>query len=222
MTPLNYNSVNSATFSITYDSVSPTVAIEQTVGQGDPTNATSINFTVTFSETVTDFTGSDVNLSASTAPGTLSAVVTGSGTTYNVAVSGYDRGWSRDLIDPGRGSPGCSRQSKHGIDLSTDNTVTYIAGPLNVTVNQATGQNDPTNSLPVNFTVVFSRPIDTSTFTITDVTLGGTAPGTMTAVITEIAPNDGTTFNIAVSGMTGTGTVTALIAASRVQDPGDQ
>ena len=90
---------------------------------------------------------------------------------------------------------------------------------MNVTVNQATGQNDPTNSLPVNFTVVFSRPINTATFTPVDVTLGGTAPGTMTAVITEIAPNDGTTFNIAVSGMTGTGTVTALIAASRVQDP---
>ena len=40
----------------------------------------------------------------------------------------------------------------------------------------------------------------------------------MTAVITEMAPNDGTTFNIGVSGMTGTGTVSAIIAASRVQD----
>ena len=102
--------------------------------------------------------------------------------------------------------------------LPSDNTVTYIAGPLNVTVNQATGQNDPTNSVPVNFTVVFNRPIDTATFTSADVTLGGTAPGTLTAVITEIAPNDGTTFNVGVSGMTGTGTVTALIAANRVQD----
>ena len=88
VTPLNYNNTNSATYSITYDTVSPTVTIEQAVGQRDPTNATTINFTATFSETVTGFTGTDVDLSASTAPASLSAVVTGSGTTYNVAVSG--------------------------------------------------------------------------------------------------------------------------------------
>ncbi len=218
VTPLNYNNTNSATYSITYDTVSPTVTIEQAVGQGDPTNATTINFTATFSETVTGFTGTDVDLSASTAPASLSAVVTGSGTTYNVAVSGMTANGVVIASIPA-GAALDAAANPNTASTSTDNTVTYIAGPMNVTVNQATGQNDPTNSLPVNFTVVFSRPINTATFTSVDVTLGGTAPGTMTAVITEIAPNDGTTFNIAVSGMTGTGTVTALIAASRVQDP---
>ena len=88
VTPLNYNSVNSPSFTITYDSVSPTVTIDQKAGQPDPTNATPINFTVTFSESVTGFASGDINLSASTTPGILTAVVTGSGTTYNVAVSG--------------------------------------------------------------------------------------------------------------------------------------
>lgn len=92
------------------------------------------------------------------------------------------------------------------------------AGP-SVTVNQASGQADPTNASPIDFTVVFNESIDTTTFTAADMTLGGTAPGTLSAVITEIAPNDGTTFNIAVSGMTGSGTVTASIAANTVQDP---
>ena len=217
VTPLNYNNSNSATFSITYDTVSPTVTIEQAVGQGDPTNATSINFTATFSDTVTGFTGSDVNLSASTTTGTLSAVVTGSGTTYNVAVSGMTADGAVISSIPA-GAAQDAAGNPNTASSSVDNSVSYISGPLNVTVNQATGQNDPTNSLPVNFTIVFSRPINTASFTPTDVTLGGTAPGSMTAVITEIAPNNGTTFNIAVSGMTGTGTVTALIAASRVQD----
>jgi len=47
--------------------------------------------------------------------------------------------------------------------------------------------------------------------------LGGTATGTLAAAVTEVG-SDGTTFNIAVSGMTGSGTVTASLDASVVTD----
>jgi hypothetical protein len=47
--------------------------------------------------------------------------------------------------------------------------------------------------------------------------LGGTA-GANTATITEITPNDGTTFNVAVSGMTTSGTVIASLAANVATD----
>ena len=210
----NSNSVSN-TFSITYDTVSPTVTIEQKTGQADPTSASPINFTVTFNAAVTDFTASDVTLNGTA--GATTSVVTGSGTTYNVAVSG--------MIINGTVIPSIAAGAAHDAasnpntaSTSIDNTVNYLAGPLNVTINQATGQNDPSNSLPVNFTVVFDRPIDQPTFIPEDVTLGGTAPGTRTVVITESAPNNGTTFDIAVSGLTGTGTVTASIAANTVQD----
>ena len=129
---------NSATYSITYDTVSPTVTIEQAVGQGDPTNATTINFTATFSDTVTGFTGSDVDLSASTAPGTLSAVVTGSGTTYNVAVSGMTADGAVISSIPA-GAAQDAAGNPNTASSSVDNSVSYISGPLNVTVNQATG-----------------------------------------------------------------------------------
>ena len=76
------------TFTLTVACASPTVTIDQAAGQADPTNASPINFTVVFSETVDGFTGSDVSFSGSTAPGTLTAVVSGTGPTYNVAVSG--------------------------------------------------------------------------------------------------------------------------------------
>ncbi|MGQ9480785.1 hypothetical protein [Chloroflexus sp.] len=45
-----------------------------------------------------------------------------------------------------------------------------------------------------------------------------TAPGTLTVTITEIAPNNGTTFEVVVSGMNGNGTVIASIPANIVQD----
>ncbi len=48
-----------------------------------------------------------------------------------------------------------------------------------MTINQAAGQADPTNTSPINFTVVFSESV--SNFTGADVTLSGSA-GATTAV----------------------------------------
>jgi LPXTG-site transpeptidase (sortase) family protein len=93
-----------------------------------------------------------------------------------------------------------------------------MANCLPVTVNQAASQADPTNASPILFTAVFGEPINKATFTAADVTLGGTA-GATTVVITETAPNDGTTFEISASGMSVDGTVTASITANTVQDP---
>src|SRR6188474_2854494 len=80
-----------------------------------------------------------------------------------------------------------------------------------VTINQAAGQSDPAVFSPINFTVIFDQAI--TGFTFSDVSLSGTA-GATTTVITEIAPNNGTTFNVAVSGMTASGTVIASISAN--------
>ena len=52
------------------------MTINQRATQGDPTNTSPINFTVTFSETVTGFTASDISFAGSTVGGTLTAVVT--------------------------------------------------------------------------------------------------------------------------------------------------
>jgi hypothetical protein len=89
--------------------------------------------------------------------------------------------------------------------------------PPSVTVNQAATQADPTDASPINFTAVFNKPIKTATFTAVQVSLTGSA-GATTTVITESAPNDGTTFNIAVSGLTSDGTLIVTIPAGGVQD----
>ncbi len=81
-----------------------------------------------------------------------------------------------------------------------------------VTINQASGQSDPTNSSPINFTVAFSKTV--TGFATGKVTLGGTAPGTLIGTVT----GSGTTYNVAVTGMTGAGTVIATIAAGVASD----
>ncbi|CAN5588266.1 hypothetical protein BH10ACI3_BH10ACI3_21140 [soil metagenome] len=85
-----------------------------------------------------------------------------------------------------------------------------------VTINQAASQADPTTTSPIGFHVVFSESIGTS-LSSGEVSVSGTA-GAATAVLTEAAPLDGTTFDVAVSGMANPGTVIANIAANMAQD----
>jgi CSLREA domain-containing protein len=80
-----------------------------------------------------------------------------------------------------------------------------------VTINQAAGQSDPTTSAPINFTIVFSEPVNG--FETGDVTFFGTA-GPTTAIVT----GSGATYNVAIAGMTQSGTVTATIGAGVATD----
>jgi phosphodiesterase/alkaline phosphatase D-like protein len=193
------------------DTTPPTVTINQASGQADPTSASPINFTVVFSEPVTDFVTGDVTLSGTARPGT--ATVTGSGTTYNVAVSGMT-GSGTVIATIAAGVAHDAAGNTNAASTSTDNTVTYNVDttPPTVTINQAVGQADPTSASPINFTVVFSEAV--TDFATGDVTITGTAPGTKTATVT----GSGTTYNVAVSGMTGSGTVIASIAAGVAHD----
>jgi hypothetical protein len=110
------------TVSSSTDTDAPTATIAQAAGQADPTGASPINFTVVFSEAVTGFTGSDVTLSGTA--GATTAVVTGSGTTYNVAVSGMTGdGTVIADVPAGAAQDGASNASLAAV--AGDNTVTY-------------------------------------------------------------------------------------------------
>ena len=83
---------------------------------------------------------------------------------------------------------------------------TVASGQPTVTISQSVSQPDPTSQSPVNFTVVFSETV--SGFVTGDVTLGGTS-GATTGTVT----GSGTTYNVAVSGMTTTGSIVADVPA---------
>uniref|UniRef100_UPI0033658B4A hypothetical protein n=1 Tax=Candidatus Albibeggiatoa sp. nov. BB20 TaxID=3162723 RepID=UPI0033658B4A len=192
------------------DGNSPTLTINQASGQSDPTNGSPIDFTVVFSEPVTDFTTGDIALSGTA--GATTTTVTGSGTTYNVAVSGMTSdGTVIATINAGVAHD--MNGNANEASTSTDNIVNYDyddTGP-SVTIEQASGQSDPTNGTPIDFTVVFSEPV--TDFTTGDIALSGTAGATTTTVT-----GSGTTYNVAVSGMTSDGTVIATINAGVAHD----
>ena len=93
------------------------------------------------------------------------------------------------------------------------------APPLNVTVNKKNGQESKTTS-PVMFTAVFSLPINIASFTVANIILSGTATNKSIAALMQVAPNDGTTFDITVTE-DNNGTVAASIpAASKITSTG--
>ncbi|HJQ13570.1 MAG TPA: Ig-like domain-containing protein [Anaerolineales bacterium] len=114
-------------FSRTVDTLAPSVTINQASGQVDPTSTSSINFTVIFSEPVTGFATSDVDLSMSTATGTLTGTISGGPTTYNVAVTGMTGdGMVIASIAAGAATDGANINSTA---TSSDNRVLYVANP---------------------------------------------------------------------------------------------
>ena len=120
---LGINGSNDLVLTVTGDGTAkPMVAINQAINQADPTTASFVNFTVVFSEPVTGFETGDVLLGGTA--GATTAVVTGSGTTYNVAVSGMSATGSviasiaADVVDGGNDA-----------STSTDNTVNFVRNP---------------------------------------------------------------------------------------------
>lgn len=193
-----------------FDITGPTVTINKGATQADPTKDSPITFDVVFSETVTGFTSSDVVLTASTAGGPLLASVSGTGPSYTVTVTGMSSSGNVIATIPA-GAAQSATLLGNMASTSTDNSVAYDITSPTVTITQAAGQTDPTGVSPINFTVTFNETV--ADFINTDVTLTGTA-GANTVVVT----GGPAIYNVAVSGMTGNGTVIITIDAGVAHD----
>ncbi|HMJ78343.1 MAG TPA: Ig-like domain-containing protein [Iamia sp.] len=212
------SSDNTVTWVQVVDTTDPTVTIDQAGTQADPTSMAPITFDVEFSEPVTGFDGSDVDLTASTAGGLLIIGVTGSGSTYEVEVTGMTTdGGVTATIPVGAAMDAATNPNE--ASTSTDNTVTWVQPVVpdqtapTVTVDQAVGQADPTFVSPILFTVVFDEPV--TGFDDTDPSFAGsTVGGTLTATITGAGP----TYDVAVTGMTTDGDVVLTVPAGGVTD----
>jgi len=208
----NTNPVSTSTDNSVYYDAPPTVTINQALVQSDPVNSGPIYFTVTFSELVTGFSPSDISFEGSTAPGPLSALISGTGTAYTISVSGMSDSGTIMVSIP-EGSVQDSFGSGNSESTSSDNVVTYDITPPDVTINKSIVQSDPTNTSPIKFTVDFSEPI--SGFESSDISLvGSTVPGDLDIFIS----GSGSNFTIVVFGMTGSGNLEVSIPTNVVHD----
>lgn len=125
-----YNAANCQTMDIAVsydgpvDTTSPTVTVNQAGDQPDPANNAPVLFTAVFSEPVTGFASDDILFAGSTAPGALSASVTGSGATYTIAVSGMT-GSGNVVISIPASAAQDSQGNANTASISVDNTVLF-------------------------------------------------------------------------------------------------
>src|SRR4029078_12545415 len=123
-----------------------------------PTNAASVSWTVTFSESVTGVDTTDFALVLGGVTNAPVTRVTGSGNQYTVtANTGTGNGTlGLNLVDDGSildlsgnqlGGTGPGNGNFTGQSYTVDKVVPTV------TINQAAGQADPTNVGPINFTV---------------------------------------------------------------------
>src|SRR6185295_11400595 len=134
-------------------------------------------------------TDTDVTITGTATTGTVT--VLGSGATYTVNVVVTGDGTVIANVPAGGATDAAGNTNK--VSTSTDDTITYDATRPDVTIDQATGQADPTNTSPVSFDVVFTEPV--TGFTDTDVTITGTAT---TGTVTVLGSGATYTVNVVV------------------------
>ncbi len=197
------------------------ISIERQNPSSSPTNANSLVFRATFSETVTNVDVTDFVINSSVAGATISGINSGgNGSYYDLTVSGVNLG---------------SFNGDVGLNLSVSPTINDVSGialtpvaepPVDevytldhlspsVTVSRAAGQADTTSTTPVKFSVVFSEAIDPSTFTVSDIKQNGTA-----RFITWGIADDGDhkNFTVSATSVAQNGTLTPSIDTGQVKD----
>ncbi len=194
--------VNTSQF--TGDTTPPTVTLEQANEQIDPTSSTTVRFTATFSEPVTGFDASDIDLSQSTTSGMLTATIAETaamdGTTYEIGVTGMT-GNGEVVATIAADAATDAAGNLSDVSSSIDNTVTF--NNTEPTVTQITRTNpNPTSASTVSYTIQFSEAVtgvDATDFEL--VTSGISA-----ANITNVTGTDDT-YTVQVDTGTGDGSI---------------
>ena len=102
----------------------------------------------------------------------------------------------------------------------THNAVVNITANPVVTVNQADGQEDPTSVEVINYTASFSEAVEGLEDSDVDLS-GSSAAGNLVARVTPGLGIPGAVYNIAVTGMSGSGSVVVALAEGAANRVGD-
>jgi Zn-dependent metalloprotease/glutaredoxin len=187
-----------------------TVSVNRAADQQTPARSGPIHFTAVFSSPVTGFEAGDVVFQGSTAPGQLVATVTGSGTTYDIAVSGMTGSGQivvRLPCDAAMDAAGYGNYAPPS--AGNTNYADYDITPPVATIARVESGD------PSHFAVRFDEPV--TGFDAADVDLSGsTVPGTLQVSVTPGSNNE--VYDVQISGITGSGIIVVRVLAGAAQD----
>ncbi len=184
-----------------------TVEITRSAGQAYKTNESIIYFNAIFSEDVSDFDNSDIQLGGDALPGTTA--ISGSGKNYVIAVSGMQTDGEIIITIPA-GSAHDVYNKPNIESVNTENTVMYDITKPGVEIMLSDGQSNPAYELPLKFKVKFSEEV--SNFTSESVSFGGSAG------LTIAVSGNGSEYSVSMYGANTNETVTIYINEGIVYD----
>ena len=184
----------SNTLSRTYDNIQPTVVITSIAT--DPTNASPIPFTITFSESVTGFAVGDITVTNGTA-----GSFTGSGTTYAASITPTAAGLLTVSVPANKAVDAATNSN------TASNTLSKTYDNVRPTVVITSTATDPTNSSPIPVTITFNESV--TGFAVGDITVTNGTAGSFTG--------SGTTYTASITP-TAAGLVTVSVPANVAVD----
>lgn len=194
--------------SVYYNGSAPVAQIDIPNTQTNPTNSSPVNFIITFSESVKDFTSSDIQLSGTAGAQTIN--LTGGPQLFNAAISGMS-GDGTVIINIPENSCTDSFGNPNLTSIIIQNQVLYDASRPGIEIMRDTGQTNPSNNSIIYFKALFSEQINN--FVPANVKLSGTAGATNLNL--RGGPD---IYTIEVSGMTSDGTVNVSIPENEFSD----
>ena len=213
----NANTAANTPATVTYNTTPPTATIALASGQAVLTHDLTVNYVVTFSEAVTDFSSSGMTFGG-TAFGTATPTVTvtpsgADGKTYDVAVTGMVKNGT--IIASVAADAATDAAGNQNTPSGNAPTVTLDTTVPTVTIVPVPGQSTSAG-LPLRFTATFSEAVtDFTNSSGTQVVLSGTAAG---AAAAATVAGSGENYTITVNGATRNGTLTISIGAGAVHD----
>lgn len=175
--------VTPASYAWMVDLTAPTV-VSSLRANPSPTNFSSVDFTVTFSEPVTGVDKNDFSLNASGIIGAFVTSVSGSGSNYTVTVNtGMRNGTLRlDILNNGTIVDAVSNPLNGGLTSGETYTLDKT-GPFIQSITRASA--NPTSAASVSFTVTFSEivtGVDINDFTLVTTGISGAAVNSVKVV----------------------------------------
>ncbi|MBK8821796.1 MAG: S-layer homology domain-containing protein [Anaerolineales bacterium] len=182
------------------DTITPTVT-SSVRASTNPTNAASVNFTVTFSESVTGVDETDFSLTASGVSSPAVSGISGSGRVYTVSVdTGTGNGTIRlDVLDDNSIKDNVDNLLSAGFTSGETYTVEKTAPTVTSSVRASA---NPTGASSVNYTVTFSESVtgvNTADFSLT-------TTGVSSAAVSGVS-GSGSVYTVSVNTGTDSGTL---------------
>ncbi|MEM7550525.1 MAG: T9SS type A sorting domain-containing protein [Bacteroidota bacterium] len=228
----NNQNVNNFPNEFSIDNIAPTVVITRnavTNGNVDQTNDNDVSFDLQFSEPINPSTFAIGDI-----------VVNNTGVTFNalngstIVNSGDDQNFTVNItgIAGNSGTLGITVGPNIEDDAGSTMDANSGASPVFTFDNQApvltitrqpvtNGTFAQTNDSQVGFDLVFNEPINSTTFTISDITINSVPGLTFTPLIAADLTNpssDNRNFELLISGISGTGTI-GITVDQNIEDP---